>query len=125
MVGPFRSTSWMAGLICAMLLTLHARADNPPAQEASTARRRIEEAVAKARGGSPPLPPAPTPAEPTAPAPDVLPAPSAARTPPEKLPPDLEVARFSAEAASRLEARGVRPVRGDLNSPDTLAAAAR
>ncbi len=100
MIGPFRSTPLMAGLFCAMLLTLHARAEDPPA-EASAARRKIEEAVAKARGGSPPLPPAPAPADPAASAPAALPAPASARTPPEKLPPDLEVARFSADAASR------------------------
>jgi len=114
MVGPFRSTSLMAVLICAMLLTLHARAEDPPADDASVARRRIDEAVARARGGSPPLPKAPTPADPSASAPAALPAPAPgpdpvpvpARTPPEKLPPDLVVARFSAEAAARqLEAK--------------------
>ncbi len=99
MVGPFRSTPLMAGLFCAMLLTPHARAEDPPA-EASAARQKIEEAIAKARGGSPPLPPAPAPADPAAS------APASARTPPEKLPPDLEAARFAAEAASRqLEAK--------------------
>jgi len=123
---PIRDTSILTVLAATCLAFATTRADDPAAAdgdrqppESSAARKLIDEAISKAkgsteRGATQPAPePAPTgPVAATARAkPPVAPEPALppvrqAAAPPEKLPPDLLVARFSAEAAARqLEAK--------------------